>query len=43
MGRGLGKSNAKDMTGDITLSYNAAISSLDPTTGSPGELYNLDL
>ena len=44
MGRGLGKSSAKDMTGDVYFSYNAAISSIDPTTGSPGdELYNLDL
>ena len=44
VGRGLRKVSAKDMTGDVTLSYNAALSSIDPTTGSPGgELYNLDL
>ena len=44
MGRGLRKGSAKDMTGDVTFSYNAAISSIDPTTDSPGdELYNLDL
>ena len=39
-----GKGNAEHTSGDATFSYDAAISSIDPTSGSQGgKLYDLHL